>query len=68
MFTRDGKNRTEYVEAKIGASTCEEERAHWLSQLNQRWPGASCQDPDEPDWNKKDLVNLYEKIDFWGNL
>ena len=68
MFTHDGKNKVEYVEAKIEASKCKEERAHWRSELKQRWPGESCQDLDEPYWDKRDLVKLYEDIDFGGSL
>ena len=68
MFTHDGKNIVEYVEAMIEARTCEEMRAYWRSELKQRWPGASCQVPDEPDWNKRDLMKLYEDIDFGGSL
>ena len=28
----------------------------------------TCGDPYEPEWDKRDLVNLYEDIDFRGNL
>ena len=68
MLTHDGKDRIEYVRLTVDGSTNEEMRAHWLSELKQRWPRASYQGPDEPDWDKRDLVKLYKNNEFRGSL
>ena len=49
MFTHDGKDRIEYVWWMVDGSKSEEMRAHWLSELKQSWPGASCGGGDEPN-------------------
>ena len=68
MLTHDGKDRIEFARAMVDGSESEEMRAHWLSELKQSWPGASCGGGDEPDWDKRDLVKLYEDINFRGSL
>ena len=68
MLTNDGKCVIESIWAKIETSRCEEERQHWRSELKQKWPGMICGGADEPEWDKRDLVNLYEDINFRGNL
>ena len=57
----------EVYEDQIEASTNEEQRQHYRSELKQRWPGMACYYP-EPDWDKRDLVNLYEDNSFEGLL
>lgn len=68
MLTNDGKCTIESIWAKIEASRCDEERQFWRSELKQKWPGMICGGADEPEWDKRDLVNLYEDINFRGNL
>ena len=68
MFTNDGKDKLEYIRSLVDKSTNEGERLHWLSELKQSWPGVTCGGEDEPSWDKRDLVNLYEDISFRGNL
>ena len=68
MLTIDGKCVIESIWTKIETSRCEDERQHWRSELKQSWPGMTCGGPDEPEWDKRDLVNLYEDINFRGNL
>ena len=68
MFTNDGKDKLEYIRSLVDGSPNEEERTHWLSELKQSWPGVTCGGGDEPDWDKRDLVKLYEDINFRGSL
>ena len=68
MFTNDGKDKLEYIRSLVDGSANEEERTHWLSELKQSWPGVTCGGGDDPDWDKRDLVKLYEDIEFRGSL
>ena len=68
MLTHDGRDRIEYVWSMVDGSTSKEIRVHWPSELKQIWHGVSCKGLDEPNWNKRDLVKLYENIDFRGSL
>ena len=63
MNTREGCDRIESCEAKIAAAETEESRAFYRSDLKLSWPKAATY---SPDWDKRDLIHLYEELDFEG--
>lgn len=65
-LTHDGRDIIESIEAAIAASKCEDEREVHRSQLKQRWPNVMT-GGYEPAWDKRDLVYLYEDINFKGS-
>ena len=67
MLTHDNRIHIETVWIKIEASTCEDEKDHWRSQLKQSHPGVTCGGLEQ-NWDKRDLVDLYEDIAFGGSL
>ena len=66
---RDGRDIIESTEAAIAASKCEEEREreYHRSELKQSWPKMTTGGEVEPEWDKRDLVYLYEDITYKGS-
>ena len=62
-LTNDSRSHIEYMDASIVVSKDEEERElHWYS-LKLSWPGVAIDHP-EIEWDKRDLVDLYENIKY----
>ena len=51
----------------IESATDEEKKQHYRQELKKSWPGEQTWYP-ETDWDKRDLVHLYEDISFDGFL
>ena len=58
------RDRTEVAEKYIAESTTEEERARHRPYVKKSWPRIGLY---KLDWDKRDLVHLYEDINFVGN-
>ena len=64
-WDRDGRDVIECIEAAIAASQTEEERENHRADLKRSWPKMTTGGA-EPFWDKKDLIYLYEDINFKG--
>ena len=62
----DGRDIIESVEASITTSKDEEEQEFYRAYLKRSWPGVTT-GGDEPEWDKRDLIHLYEDHNFKGS-
>ena len=60
-LTIDGRDVIECIEAAIAASKTEDEREYYRSDLKRSWPKMAT-GGNEPFWDKRDLIYLYEDI------